>query len=112
MSEAPVQKVEIFGQEYVLRTGESPEYVQKLSCYVDGKMKEIARHGVVSSGRLAVLAALEIADELFRAREGRVSLAAGPGGADDLLKLVREIDAVLADGVDQEGATARPSTGD
>jgi cell division protein ZapA len=62
--------VEIFGQRYPIRTTLDPEYVSRLASYVDEKMR--AASDSTPSGdslRLAVLAALNVADELFRCRE-------------------------------------------
>jgi cell division protein ZapA len=57
-------RVEIYDQTYHLR-GSDAEYVQRLAEYVDGKMRQVAaRTSTVDSLRLAVLAALNIADEL------------------------------------------------
>ena len=57
-------RVEIYDQTYHLR-GSDPEYVQRLAEYVDGKMRQVAAQtSTVDSLRLAVLAALNIADEL------------------------------------------------
>jgi len=62
--------VEIFGQTYAVRAGADPGYVEQLATYVDGQMKEVARStNTVDSLRVAVLAALNVADELFRARQ-------------------------------------------
>jgi cell division protein ZapA len=56
-------RVEIFDQAYNLR-GSDPEYILKLAEYVDGKMRAVAEAtSTVDSLRLAVLAALNIADE-------------------------------------------------
>jgi cell division protein ZapA len=61
--------VEIFGQSYAVRAGAEPGYVEKLAAHVDGQMKEVARaSGAVDSLRIAVLAALNIADEAFQLR--------------------------------------------
>jgi cell division protein ZapA len=61
--------VEIFDQSYRLR-GEDPEYIHRLAAMVDGKMRLVASQGkTVDSLRVAVLAALNIADELARAEE-------------------------------------------
>jgi cell division protein ZapA len=60
--------VEIFGQTYAVRAGTEPGYVEQLAAYVDEKMRETSRGGAVDSVRIAVLAALNIADECFRAR--------------------------------------------
>ena len=59
---APV-RVEIYDQSYNLR-GSDPEYIFKLAEYVDSKMRTLAQQTqTVDSLRLAVLAALNIADE-------------------------------------------------
>ena len=57
-------RVEIFDQTYHLR-GPDPEYLAKLAEYVDTKMRTVAAQAsTVDSLRVAVLAALNIADEL------------------------------------------------
>ena len=71
MSEAAVAKagvnsvrVEIYDQSYSLR-GSDPEHIFQLAEYVDGKMRVLSEQtATVDSLRLAVLAALNIADEL------------------------------------------------
>ena len=56
-------RVEIYDQAYNLR-GSDPEYIFKLAEYVDSKMRLLAEQtATVDSLRLAVLAALNIADE-------------------------------------------------
>ena len=56
-------RVEIFDQVYNLR-GSDPEYILKLAEYVDGKMRAGAEAtNTIDTVRLAVLAALNIADE-------------------------------------------------
>ena len=62
--------VEIHGQRYPVRSGLEPEYVARLAAYVDTKMRAAADSTPTGDSlRLAVLAALNIADELFRCRE-------------------------------------------
>ncbi len=57
-------QVEIYDQSYNLR-GTDPKYIQKLAEYVDAKMRTLAEQTqTVDSLRLAVLTALNIADEL------------------------------------------------
>ena len=57
-------RVEIYDQTYHLR-GSDPEYIAQLASYVDTKMRLIGQQAsTVDSLRLAVLAALNIADEL------------------------------------------------
>jgi cell division protein ZapA len=56
-------RVEIFDQAYNLR-GSDPEYIMKLAEYVDAKMRAVAEAtNTIDTVRLAVLAALNIADE-------------------------------------------------
>lgn len=61
--------VTISGSEYTLRSGGNPEYVRKLAAYVDRKIAEVesSAHDLPPN-RLAILAALNIADELGRSR--------------------------------------------
>jgi cell division protein ZapA (FtsZ GTPase activity inhibitor) len=62
--------VDIFGRRFELRASGSDERLQELARYVDGRMRELAEVSPhVDTARLAVLAALNIADELFRERE-------------------------------------------
>jgi len=62
--------VEINGQRYPIRSGLDPEYVARLALYVDEKMRAAADSTPTGDSlRLAVLAALNIADELFRCRD-------------------------------------------
>jgi cell division protein ZapA len=84
--------VEIFGQTYAVRAGTEPGYVEQLAAYVDEKMRETSRSGAVDSVRIAVLAALNIADECFRARsEARGDDALQARAA----RLLRELAAVV-----------------
>jgi len=66
-------RVEIFDQAYNLR-GSDPEYILKLAEYVDAKMRAVAEAtNTIDTVRLAVLAALNIADEyhlLKRTKDG------------------------------------------
>lgn len=56
-------RVEIFDQPYNLR-GSDPEYILRLAEYVDTKMRAVSEQThTVDTARLAVLAALNIADE-------------------------------------------------
>ena len=65
-----VVPVAIQGQRYPIRSTLEPEYVARLALYVDEKMKAAADSTPTGDSlRLAVLAALNIADELFRCRD-------------------------------------------
>jgi len=68
-------RVEIFDQAYNLR-GSDPEYILKLAEYVDSKMRAVAEAtNTIDTVRLAVLAALNIADELTALRARYDALA-------------------------------------
>ena len=65
-------KVEIYGQSYNVVGDFEPAYAEELARHVDGTMREIARaSGMVDSVKVAVLAALAIADELHSIRDNR-----------------------------------------
>ena len=67
--------VEIYDQIYHLR-GIDPAYIEQLARVVDAKMRAVSSHGnTVDSLRVAVLAALNIADELETLRQRHESLA-------------------------------------
>ncbi|HVP35461.1 MAG TPA: cell division protein ZapA [Terriglobales bacterium] len=62
-------KVNIYGQEYPIRSDADATYVQQIAEYVDRKMKEVAEKVPARiHSQLAVLTALNIADELFKER--------------------------------------------
>jgi cell division protein ZapA len=62
-------KVTIVGQELTIRSDASPEHTREVAAYVDKTIRGIMNSGaVVESNRAAILAALQISDELFRAR--------------------------------------------
>lgn len=70
MSEGRVISVEIHGQRYPIRSSLDQDYVLRLAAYVDDKIGAAADSTPTGDSlRLAVLAALNIADELFRIRE-------------------------------------------
>jgi cell division protein ZapA len=61
--------VSIYDQVYHLR-GTDPAHIEMLAAIVDAKMRAVSSHGnTVDSLRVAVLAALNIADELATLRE-------------------------------------------
>ena len=67
--------VDIYDQVYHLR-GTDPAYIERLASIVDAKMRAVSAHGnTVDSLRVAVLAALNIADELCCARDRSDNLA-------------------------------------
>jgi cell division protein ZapA len=84
-------RVEIFDQPYNLR-GSDPDYIVKLAEYVDSKMRAVSEQThTVDTARLAVLAALNIADE-YHLLKRRLE-----GGSSDYSKRAHQ----LADALDE-----------
>jgi cell division protein ZapA len=93
-TEGRVIPVEIHGQRYPIRSTLDPEYVAKLATYVDEKIRAAADSTPAGdSSRLAMLAALNIADELFRCRD--VTRARAGALAERAGELERLLDRVL-----------------
>jgi cell division protein ZapA len=62
--------VNIFNEEYVVKGEENPEYIEMLASFVDRRMKMIQqRNPNLSSTKVAVLTALNLADELNKLQE-------------------------------------------
>lgn len=90
-----VVTVEIAGQRYPIRSGLDERYVAELAAYVDQKMR-VASDSTPTTDMLglAVLVALNIADELFRARNEQSS---AHGEINErAMQLERLVDDVLA----------------
>jgi len=62
-----VLKVKILGQDYVVRSSAGQKYLNEVSSYMNEKMNEVKASGIDDSQqlRIAVLAAMNITDELF-----------------------------------------------
>jgi len=68
-------KVAIYGQEYPIHGHGDEEYIRRVARYVDEKMTQIEdKTSVNSPARLAILAALNITDELFTLQKDREHL--------------------------------------
>jgi cell division protein ZapA len=68
--EKNILRVNIFGTDYPLKVSANVEYVQRIAEYVDEKMREV--QGAKPNRplhQIAILAALNIADELLQQRE-------------------------------------------
>lgn len=94
MPEARVITVEIAGQRYPIRSSLDAGYVTELAAYIDRKMRVASDTAPASdSVELAVLVALNVADELFRAQQQ----SASDGSLNDrALRLERIVDDALA----------------
>ena len=63
-------EVDILGQKYTIKGDASEEYIKKLAVFVDLKLKEVHNSAPnIAPLKAAILAALNIADELHRLRE-------------------------------------------
>lgn len=90
-------KVEIFGNEYFIKADEEtePDYIKIIAAHVDEKMREISQTGtVISSAKLAILAALNITDELFRLKKGKKMPIPKPKEKVDSEKLIKMFEEV------------------
>ena len=69
MASSETIRVEIYDQSYTVRSDGDPEYLKQLAQYVDQRMREISSGTLtVDSRKVAILAALYIADELHQLR--------------------------------------------
>ena len=76
MTKKSVARVTIVGEEYTIRSDATAEHTEAVAAYVDRAIRRVLDSGmVVESQRAAILAALEITDELFQARAARRDLA-------------------------------------
>ena len=67
-----VTQVEIFGQTYNVRAEGDSTYIHDLARFVDSRMKEVAeRTATVDTTKIAILAALNISDDLYQAEKRR-----------------------------------------
>ena len=99
MAEPESVTVKIFGNEYTLKGEADAEYVQKVASFVDDRMNEVARSSsVASTAKVAILAAVNIADELLRAQKGSIqSMALLEDRSVQIVKLLsKELDAGTA----------------
>jgi cell division protein ZapA len=94
MAPIRVVQVDIGGQRYAVRSELDPQYIGELAEYLDEKMRAAARElSTADSLRIAVIAALNVTDEVFRARadslgvEGQLHARA--------IEIERLVDAVL-----------------
>src|SRR5882672_2794759 len=95
-TEGRLVQVEIYGQSYNLRGEGETGYIQDLASYVDRKMREVSEAtATVDSLKVAILAALNIADE---SRRGvRPDPGIMKGGPDRVARLIDMLERCFAD---------------
>ncbi len=69
----------LLGQSLTVRTEASAEYVTMLARYLEERVETVRRAGVQDTNRSLLLAALDITDELFRARDDRTKAVGDVG---------------------------------
>jgi cell division protein ZapA len=85
-----VVSVEIQGARYAIRSDLDERYIVRLATYVDAKMQRATNEVPTGeSMKVAILAALNIADELFRVRE------ASPPDHSELIRRAGEIERMV-----------------
>ena len=91
-----ILKVNIYGTEYPIRGIADEEYILKVAEYVDAKMREIDQKVAVKSAlKVAILAALNNTDELFRERlEKGQSVDRYEKKIDNLLNRLQEVSTI------------------
>lgn len=86
--------VRIAGEEHTLRANADPEYTRACARFVDQRFQDIRqKSGLVEAHRVAILAALSITDQLFRAREELERLLQESARHDDTL--AQRVEALL-----------------
>ena len=69
-------RVTIVGEEYSIRSPADPEHTRAVASYVDAAIRKVVDSGsVVESHKAAILAAMQIAGELFAERAAATALA-------------------------------------
>ena len=95
-SQSHLVQVEIYGQSYNLRGEGESGYIQDLASYVDGKMREVSdATATVDSLKVAILAALNIADESRRGRIPDPTIV--KGGTDRVARLIDILERCFAE---------------
>ncbi len=68
-------EIKVFGQTYSVKTDAEEDHIQAVAKYVNDKIEEITKKTrTVSSLNVAILTALNIADDLLREKETRMAI--------------------------------------
>jgi cell division protein ZapA len=68
-------EIKVFGQTYTVKTDAEEEHVKEIARYVNEKMEEVLKKTKsVSTMNVAILTALNIADDLLKEKEKRITL--------------------------------------
>jgi cell division protein ZapA (FtsZ GTPase activity inhibitor) len=104
-------RIDVLGASFTIQSEESAEHLSKVSAYLREKVEEVkARYSFATPLTLALLAALNIADELVKERLGRTAHAAPASPAAP--RELEEIAAGLIEQIDGALASSPPDDGD
>jgi cell division protein ZapA len=102
---AEVTRVNIFGREYTIRGAGSPAYIAEIAHYVDMKMRQMTDNATMAStAKVAIFAALNIADELYQKRDQYEELDENQSG--ELTHLADRIEQVLSETNNSPGSSS------
>ena len=106
----PFINVEIFDQTYRLRCDEAnAEYIQRAAAYLDQKMREAASGGARKTLDVAILAAMNLAEEVLETRQQKDSLLdEADQRIDDFTRLLDESQNLLDDPNDPPAEPSAP----
>ncbi len=75
MGKERLVEIKVFGQTYTVKTDAEEDYIQAVAKYVNEKMDEVLKKTKsVSTLNVAILTALNIADDLLKEKEKRIAL--------------------------------------
>lgn len=87
-------RVTVYGMEYTLKSDENPQYIVELANYLNDRMKEISDRSATNSAlKIAILAALNITDDLFKDRYEKEKLEQSIG--EKCASLREQLDAAI-----------------
>ncbi len=91
-----VVQVQILGHQLTIRGDADQEYILDVAQFVDKKMREVTEKlPVASMSKVAILASLHIADELFKERANKTRVGTDVSGR--AAELARRLDEVLGE---------------
>jgi cell division protein ZapA len=94
--------VDILGDSYTIKGQAEPGYIADVARFVDTRMRELSHQGKShSKTKLAVLTALNLADELFQLKRngGDDTGSVSPGGSDELSRRTEQLITLLDEGL-------------
>ncbi len=100
-------RVDILGASFTIQSDESAEHLERVSAYLREKVAEVkARYAFATPLTLALLAALNIADELVKERAGRGPRTAGPAPREAVPREIEQIAAGIIEKIDDAMAAS------